>query len=81
MIYAIIPKNSNKAVTIRDDADFKELLRKQIGDHASDYYEMRIKDFEESYKQLKILLEQYKHSKVRDDALNYVNEIIEGLFD
>lgn len=81
MIYAIIPKDSNKAVIIRDDTDFKELLREQIGDHASDYYEMRIKDFEESYKQLKILLEQYKHSKVRDDALNYVNEIIEGLFD
>lgn len=81
MIYAIIPKDSNKTIVIRDDMDFKELLREQIGDHASDYYEMRIKDFEESYKQLKILLEQYKHSKVRDDALNYVNEIIEGLFD
>ena len=81
MIYAIIPKDSSKAVIIRDDADFKEMLREQLGDHASDYYEMRIKDFEESYKQLKILLEQYKHSKVRDDALNYVNEIIEGLFD
>lgn len=81
MIYAIIPRDSNKAVTIRDDTDFKELLREQIGDHASEYYETRIKGLEESYKQLKILLEQYKHSKVRDDALQYVNDVIEILFD
>lgn len=81
MRYAIIPKDSNKAVIIRDDADFKELLREQIGDHASDYYETRIEGLEESYKQLKILLGQHKRSKVRDEALQYVNDVLEILFD
>lgn len=80
-IYAIIPKDSSKAVSIRDDADFKDILRERIGNDAAEYYEMRIKDFEEVFNQLKSVLEARRHSKIRDEMLEYIKDIYEDLFD
>lgn len=81
MKYTIIPKDSNKAVNIRNDADFKDILRERVGNDASDYYEMRIKNFEEVFDQLKTVLEARRHSKIRDEMLGYINDMIDYLFD
>lgn len=80
MRYTIVPKDSNKAVNIRDDADFKDILRERVGNDAAEYYEMRIKDFEEVFSQLKSVLEARRHSKIRDEMLEYIKDIYEDLF-
>lgn len=81
MRYTIIPKDSNKAVNIRDDADFKDILRERVGNDAAEYYEMRIKDFEEIFKQLTEALQMHKKSKIRDEMLEHLKNVTEGLFD
>lgn len=81
MRYTIIPKDSNKAVNIRDDADFKDILRERVGNDAAEYYEMRIKDFEEIFKQLTEALQMHKKSKIQDEMLEHLKNVTEGLFD
>lgn len=81
MRYTIIPKDSNKAVNIRDDADFKDILRERIGNDAAEYYEMRIKDFEDIFKQLTEALQMHKKSKIRDEMLEHLKNVTERLFD
>ncbi len=81
MRYTIIPKDSNKAVNIRDDADFKDILRERVGNDAAEYYELRIKDFEDIFKQLTEALQMHKKSKIRDEMLEHLKNVTEGLFD
>lgn len=81
MRYTIIPKDSNKAVNIRDDADFKDILRERVGNDAAEYYEIRIKEFEEIFEQLTEALQMHKKSKVRDEMLEHLKNVAEGLFD
>lgn len=81
MRYTIIPKDSNKAVNIRDDADFKDILRERVGNDAAEYYEIRIKEFEEIFDQLTEALQMHKKSKVRDEMLEHLKNVTDGLFD
>lgn len=81
MRYTIIPKDSSKAVNVRNDTDFKELLRERVGNDAAEYYETRIKEFEEIFDQLKTVLQNRRKSSIRDEMLGYLNDITEGLFD
>lgn len=81
MRYTIIPKDSNKAVNIRDDTDFKDILRERVGNDAAEYYEIRIKEFEKIFEQLTEALQMHKKSKIRDEMLEHLKNVAEGLFD
>lgn len=81
MRYTIIPKDSSKAVNVRNDTDFKDILRERVGNDAAEYYETRIKEFEEIFDQLKTVLQNRRKSSIRDEMLGYLNDITEDLFD
>lgn len=77
MRYTILPSTEpQKALDIRCDEDFVELLRNRIGDDAAAYYEARVKALVKDWYELNKLVNKSRSSKLKDDAGKFIADVI-----
>ena len=77
MRYTILPSTDpHKALHIRDDEDFLELLRNCVGDDAATYYESRVKALVKDWYELNKLVNKSRSSKLKDDVGNFIADVI-----
>ena len=72
----IITKDGKREFIGRD-LHFQDLLRKYIGDDASDFYRNRIEDMEKLFDELKALLDTDLNHRDLDEAILLLREDVE----